>query len=70
MGKNLDQLGYTAWCKDLFYPDFGLCQSRKRLVIVAGRKELVEIGGDIKFLGPVRDKYASPIEQYIGKQLQ
>jgi DNA (cytosine-5)-methyltransferase 1 len=57
MGKQLDALGYNSWYKELFCPDFGLCQSRKRGVILAGRKELVAKGGDMQYPAPTCEKY-------------
>jgi hypothetical protein len=57
MGKQLDILGYNSWYKELFCPDFGLCQSRKRGVILAGRKELVAVGGDMQYPQPTCEKY-------------
>ena len=57
MGKQLDKLGYKSWYKELYCPDFGLSQSRRRGVILAGRKDLVKIGGDIRYPEPTSERY-------------
>ena len=47
--KELDRLGYVASCKSLFAPDFASAAARRRIYLVAVRKDLHAGRGDFVF---------------------